>query len=117
MKIVILGIIIVALGGISAFAATTTTAVGFGQVAVNIMEPIGLLSDFVNSACFLIGGGFLFAGVIKYVEHRRSPLMVPISTVVFLFLAGLVLLGLPFLSYLSGNGVHYAILPAGSVTQ
>jgi hypothetical protein len=74
--------------------------VGFGAVAQNVMEPVTLLSQFVSAACYLIGGSFLFASIIKYIEHRRSPLMVPISTVVFLFIGGLLLVLLPFLPLL-----------------
>lgn len=70
---------------------------GLGAMATNIMEPVSLLSDFVTAACIIIGGSFIFASVIKYKEHCRSPLMVPISTVIFLIIAGLALIGLPFM--------------------
>jgi hypothetical protein len=93
--------------------ATTAIAAGsagIGLVANNMMDPVSLLSDFVNSACFIIGGSFLFATIIKYIEHRRSPLMVPISTVVFLFLAGVLLILLPFAYLLTENGLHFSLL-------
>jgi hypothetical protein len=83
---------------------------GFGGVAENLLEPVGLASDFLGSACLILGGSFLFASIIKYVEHRRSPLMVPISTVIFLLVAGLVLILLPFLSALLGYGVPYDLM-------
>lgn len=76
------------------FAARET---GIGLMANNILEPVGLIHSFVTAACFIIGGSFLFAAIIKYIEHRRSPLMVPISTVIFLVLGGLALIGLPFM--------------------
>lgn len=79
----------------SVFAASRNT--GLGAMAANIMEPVSLLSDFVTAACLIIGGSFIFASIIKYKEHRRSPLMVPISTVIFLIIAGLALIGLPFM--------------------
>lgn len=71
-------------------------AANLGGVANNLMAPVSLLSNFITSACFLIGGSFLFASLIKYIEHRRSPTMVPISTVVFLIIAGLLLIIIPF---------------------
>ena len=83
---------------------------GIGLVAINMMEPVSLMSDFVNSACFIIGGSFLFATIIKYIEHRRSPLMVPISTVVFLLIAGIVLVLLPFVYMLTEGGLHFSLL-------
>jgi hypothetical protein len=69
---------------------------GLGSVAQNLIEPVDLFSKFLDATCFLIGGSFLFASIVKYIEHKRSPLMVPISTVIYLVLAGLVLIALPF---------------------
>lgn len=83
---------------------------GIGQVAQNMMGPVGLLSEFVYTACFGIGGAFIFASLIKYIEYRRSPTMVPISTVVFLLIAGAVLILLPFLSYLLTGTSPYTLL-------
>ena len=83
---------------------------GLGAVADNLMEPVGLMADFVHSACFLLGFSFLFASVVKYFEHRRSPLMVPISTVIFLLISGIVLILLPLLSSYSEAGVHYSLM-------
>lgn len=74
------------------------SAEGLGKVAQNMLAPVSVMSDFVQAACFVIGGSFLFASIIKYIEHRRSPLMVPISTVVFLVVAGLALIALPFMT-------------------
>ena len=82
---------------------------GFGGVAQNLMEPVSLFSDFIQTGCFLIGASFLFASIIKYIEHRRSPLMVPISTVVFLFIAGIILVLLPFLAYFTSSGIPYSL--------
>jgi len=81
---------------------------GLGDVAQNMMEPVGLFNDFISTACFVIGGSFLFATIIKYREHRRSPLLVPISTVIFLLIAGIILIALPFLSYAVNYGVKFS---------
>lgn len=83
---------------------------GIGGVAGNMMEPVTLFSDFVDTGCLVIGIGFLFASIVKYVEHRRSPLMVPISTVVFLLIAGAILVCLPFLPMFTGYGVPYRLI-------
>lgn len=77
---------------------------GWGGVAINMMNPVGVLSNFINSACMFVGGCFLFASIIKYFEHRRSPMMVTMGTVVFLFLAGLGLILLPFVYILTEGG-------------
>ena len=83
---------------------------GLGSVANGLMEPVTVFSDFVHSGALVIGGAFIFAGIVKYFEHKRSPLMVPISTVIFLFVAGAILVALPLLSYVTSNGIPYSIL-------
>ncbi len=93
-----------------ALASTTDSGKGIGQVAQNLLEPVGFMSDMVQTGCFVIGLSFIFAAIIKYFEHKRSPLMVPISTVVFLAIAGLVLIGLPFLSLFLNTAVPYSLL-------
>jgi len=85
------------------------TTSDLGHVAQNLMEPVGILSDFVQTACFIIGISFLFASIIKYKEHRRNPLMVPIGTVVFLLIAGILLILLPFLSLITDSGLRYSL--------
>ncbi|MBX3709750.1 MAG: hypothetical protein KIT56_02025 [Gammaproteobacteria bacterium] len=99
-------VIILGLMPVFVFAAN----VGIGRVASNIMDPVSVVSDFVHSGCILIGGAFIFASIVKYIEHRKNPLMVPISTVIFLLIAGFVLVCLPFISYVTANGVPYTLL-------
>jgi hypothetical protein len=91
-------------------AATVFTSAGLGDVAENLLEPVSLLSDFMSSACFVIGLSFLFASVVKYIEHRRSPLMVPISTVVFLFILAILLLLLPLAHKITESGVTHSFI-------
>lgn len=68
---------------------------GIGGLAANLLEPVSVLTDFVTNVSIIIGASFLFASLIKYMEHRVNPLGVPISTVVFLLIFGVVLLCLP----------------------
>ncbi len=82
---------------------------GIGGFAESLMDPVGLFSQFMFAGCISIGGSFVFASIVKYVEHRRSPLMVPISTVVFLFVAGCALLAMPFFSYVYTHAVGFSI--------
>lgn len=91
------------------WVSATSINTGIGGVAENLMDPVRVFSDFIEAACLLIGSSFLFASIIKYIEHRRSPLMVSISTVIFLFIAGLVLLLLPLISYLSSSSIKEMI--------
>jgi drug/metabolite transporter (DMT)-like permease len=71
-----------------------------GTVAKNINEQINVFTNFINAACIILGAAFLFASIIKYFEHRRSPLMVHLSTVFFLFFAGIIFLLIPLIQYL-----------------
>ncbi|MFZ2315672.1 MAG: hypothetical protein WAW86_08470 [Gammaproteobacteria bacterium] len=80
---------------------------GLGLVAKNMMEPVGLFGDMINTACWLLGGAFLLISIIKYKQHRTNPTMVPISTVVFLIVAGAILVSLPLLATLTDSGVQY----------
>lgn len=90
-------------------AAFGDQATGAGGLANEMMEPVGMFSHFVNAACIILGTSFVFASVVKYFEHRRSPLMVPISTVVFLFIGGTVLLMIPLFSYFFASNYHLGL--------
>lgn len=73
---------------------------GIGVVAHSLLSPIGVVSTFINTTCIIFGTAFTFAAILRYVEHRRNPLVVTLSTVFFYLVAGLVLLALPFVTYL-----------------
>lgn len=81
---------------------------GVGGVANHVMSPVVLFSDMIYTGCLVIGVSFLFASIIKYREHKRSPLMVPMGTVVFLLVAGIVLLLFPLLSLYYSGAVKYS---------
>ena len=68
---------------------------GFGGMAKSMMEPVNILSDFVSSVALILGIMFIFGSFIKYLQYRVNPLAVPISTVVFLLICGIVLVLLP----------------------
>jgi hypothetical protein len=68
---------------------------GIGSIASNLMEPVSVINDFVNTAAMVLGGGFIFASFIKYMQYRQNPLAVPFSTVFWLLILGIVLLLLP----------------------
>jgi hypothetical protein len=84
-----------------------------GKVAENITEPIEVVSGFVSVGCLLVGVSCLFAAIVKYFEHRKSPLAVPMSTVVWLVIIGLVLLILPFAYMITENGIPFSAFWGG----
>jgi len=88
------------------FAGPGAQPTGIGQMADMMMEPVYIFSDFVDIACYIIGGSFMFAAIIKYMEHRVNPLMVPFSSIVYLIMTGGALLLLPFAGYLTDIANH-----------
>jgi len=84
-----------------------------GEVARNITEPLEAVSGFVSVGCLIVGVACLFASLVKYFEHRKSPLAVPISTVVWILIIGLLLLIIPFAYLITDNGIPFRILWGG----
>lgn len=77
---------------------------GIGQIAGNLLVPIGVVSQFMSSASILVGIACLFASVLRFVEYRSNPLARPLSNVIILFIIGIVFLCLPFLYKLAETG-------------
>ena len=96
--------------GLCSAVARGATSRGVGNVARDIVgSPVNFAFNFVSTLCFVIGGAFLFASIVKYIEHRRSPLMVSMSTVVFLFIGGSALIILPLVSIFPESGLRYLV--------
>jgi choline-glycine betaine transporter len=82
-----------------------TPVVGMGRVADDLMDPVSVFSDFTSTISIMIGACFLFASVIKYMQHRVNPLAVPISNVVMLVIMAIVLILLPLAYKLTGGDI------------
>ena len=87
---------------------------GFGGIATNAREPMEVVSAFISVGCLIVGVSCYFAAIVKYFEHRRSALAVPMSTVWWLFFLGTVLLLLPFIYILTGEGIPFYVIIGGS---
>lgn len=85
----------------------------FGLVAQNITEPLEVVSGFVSVGCLIVGLACLFASLVKFFEYRRNPLAIQLSTVVWLFIIGLLLLILPFAYIITENGIPFSVLWGG----
>lgn len=83
---------------------------GIGGVAQNMMEPVTVVSSFISSACMIIGGTCLFAAFLRYMQYRVNPLASPISTVMILFIMGLLLVILPLVYMLTDSGIPFHLL-------
>ncbi|MES2219022.1 MAG: hypothetical protein V4501_11500 [Pseudomonadota bacterium] len=78
---------------------------GIGGVANNLMDPVNMFANFIGSGSIVVGIAFLLAAFVKYNQHKRNEMAAPISTVIFLFIAGLLLLAIPFAYKLTQSGV------------
>ncbi len=65
-------------------------AEGFGNVASNAVEPVGLASGFLYKVCLVLSIGFIVAGFLKFSERRRNP-DIRLSTPIWLLIFGLLL--------------------------
>jgi hypothetical protein len=78
-----------------------------GDFAGEVLGPVLIVADFVGTGSLIVGGCSLFGALIRYRQHRVNPLAHPISTVVTLFLIGLILLILPFSYLITGDAFSY----------
>ncbi len=83
------------------------SAPSIGGLANEMMGPVGMLSDFIGTASIIVGISCLFASFLRFMQYRVNPLASPISTVVVLFILGIVTLLLPFLYKLVGYGIPF----------
>jgi hypothetical protein len=81
------------------------SSAGLGGVANNLMDPVNMFANFIGSGSIVVGIAFLLAAFVKYNQHKRNEMAAPISTVVFLFIMGLLLLAIPFAYKLTKSGV------------
>jgi RsiW-degrading membrane proteinase PrsW (M82 family) len=90
-----------------AFADDQPQATGLGLVADNMLQVVFIVSDFIDTASIILGMCLLMASLLKYMQYRVNPLAVPISTIIVLFIIGIVLLLLPFIYKLTESGIPY----------
>jgi hypothetical protein len=76
------------------------------DVSQNLMGPTEVLTKLFILACYLIGAALIFASFAQYKIHRQSPKLVPLTTPIWLFLLGLILVLLPYLSKVMGNSFN-----------
>ena len=92
------GFFVSLLASVQAYAQYHKHVGGIGSMADSILEPVGVFSSFVHAAIIVVGASLLFGSLIKYFEHKRSPLMVPLSTVIFMFILGVCAIALAIFS-------------------
>lgn len=75
-----------------------------GDAAVNLLEPVLIVTQFMYLIYVVLGTTFVMASVIKFFERRINPLGITIMQIIFLFIAGVFMLALPYLLEHSQEG-------------
>jgi hypothetical protein len=74
-------------------------------ISARLMEPTKLFANAITAISGVIGIGLLVASVMQYMDHRRSPTMVRLSTPIIFSILGMVLTVLPVIAeYSAGAG-------------
>lgn len=94
---------------ITLFAAVNSYAESIGEYAADLVEPVNILSNFVSSACLIIGTMMLVAALMRYLQYRVNPLASPMSTVITFLILGTLLDALPFVYLLLGAGIPFTL--------
>jgi hypothetical protein len=81
--------------------------VGIGDFADSLIAPVGVVSDFVNTAATIVGIACIFGAFLRFGQFRINPVAAPISSVIILFILGLSLLCLPLLNVVLGDRVAF----------
>lgn len=87
--------------------AESDSTPSIGEFAAQLIEPVGILGDFISTASLMMGIMCLFAAFLRFLQFRVNPYASPLSTVITLIILGIVLLCLPFLYLLTGSGVPF----------
>jgi RsiW-degrading membrane proteinase PrsW (M82 family) len=86
------------------FGAPQPKAPGLGDVANSLMDPVTIVANFIGTISMILGFCFLFATIVKYGEYRRNSYQTPVSTVIILFILGILLLLIPLAYKLTDTG-------------
>jgi len=67
-------------------------AQGLGDAAAGFYEPITVITQLVQAISIICGSGLILGSFFKYFEHRKNPVVTPLSMVIFMFLFGISLI-------------------------
>jgi hypothetical protein len=104
--LLLLSALISMLYSFSVYGAPVGLNHSFGEVASNIYEPVSIIIQLVRAVSFISGGGLILGGLIKYIDYRRNPIAVRLSTVTFMFIFGVSLILIGFIPF-KANGFSY----------
>ena len=67
-------------------------AASLGDVASNLFVSVQSIKSIMDVLCYMTGGGLLLGSVFRFVKYRKNPIEAPLSSVIVLFLTGVVVL-------------------------
>lgn len=76
----------------------------YGYIANHMMEPVGGIIYFIQTAALLCGIGMIMGAFFKYGSYRKNPVAVTFGVPLVMFMTGLALIGLKFIPFV---GLHY----------
>ena len=88
-----------------AYSSIAYAQQGWTQVIDDILSPAAGLTELIYILCYIAGSGLLVGAVLQYKYHRDNPQQVRVSTPIVLFILGLVIVFLPFLTKLSSASI------------
>lgn len=104
--------IMISIGYAGQLLAKEDAAPDLLDVTNHLMESAVVATDFFYLVYVILGTAFVTASVIKFFERRVNPLGVRISQIVFLLVAGLFMLVMPYLVNHSQSELQSAVFPA-----
>jgi len=87
-------------------SSTTYADTSVGKFANDLTGFTAILNQFMVGAAVIFSIMCLGAAIIRYREHRRNPLAMPLSKVVLLVIIGLLFIGFVLVNQIFFNGVE-----------
>jgi hypothetical protein len=86
--------------------AQNAVAQSISEISNNLLGPTVGMAKFMSGVSIVAGIGFLIGSLMQYSEHKKNPQQIRLTTPVLFFILGLLLVGLPYASKLSGSFLY-----------
>jgi len=70
-----------------------------GDISQNLFGAEMNIHDFIQIVCIVSGIALILGGLLKFKKYRRNPVEARLSSVIFDFIIGLILIGLAFIPF------------------
>ena len=72
-------------------------AASLGDVAANLFVSVQGIKSIMDVLCYMTGAGLLLGCFFRFIKYRKNPIEAPLSSVIVLFLTGLIVVLLPLI--------------------